>query len=122
MRDIHFWQGLDRLVREHSIKIDRPKGSIHPRWAEKVYPLDYGYLAGITGGDGEALDAWLGAGESRIVTGIICSVDLFKQDVEIKLLIGCSEEEMTLARAFMDDGDLHPILIRRRDDSQSEGK
>lgn len=121
-RDPYFWQGLDRLVREHSITIDRPKESRHPRWTDKVYPLDYGYLTGIAGGDGEALDVFVGEGGAASVTGIICSVDLLKEDVEVKLLMGCSEAEMMLARGFMDEGDLHPILIRRGDTSQSPGK
>ncbi len=39
-----FWQYLDRLVAEKPLVIDRFRGSSHPRYADRVYPLDYGYL------------------------------------------------------------------------------
>lgn len=41
------------------IKIDRPIGSIHPRYADIVYPVNYGYLPGVIGGDGEEQDVYL---------------------------------------------------------------
>lgn len=40
------------------IKIDRPLGSSHPEWGF-IYPLNYGYLPGVTAPDGEELDAYL---------------------------------------------------------------
>ena len=33
-------------------KIDRPMGSCHPRHKNIFYPVNYGYVTGITGGDG----------------------------------------------------------------------
>lgn len=40
------------------IKIDRPMGSKHPKHGF-IYPVNYGYVPGIMGGDGEELDAYL---------------------------------------------------------------
>ena len=33
-------------------KIDRPMGSCHPRHKDMFYPINYGYVTGIKGGDG----------------------------------------------------------------------
>lgn len=44
---------LGKMVR---IKIDRPLGSRHPRFADLVYPVNYGYIPGVWSEDGEALD------------------------------------------------------------------
>ena len=33
-------------------KIDRPMGSYHPRHKDMFYPINYGYVTGIKGGDG----------------------------------------------------------------------
>ncbi len=44
MKDDGFWKALERLVSESEIVIDRPKGSTHPRYADIVYSVDYGYL------------------------------------------------------------------------------
>ena len=41
-----------------TIQIDRPLGSSHPQHGF-IYPVNYGFLPGTTGGDGEELDAYL---------------------------------------------------------------
>ena len=42
-----------------TVTIDRPLGSRHPRHPDLLYPINYGYIAGIMGGDGEEQDAYL---------------------------------------------------------------
>ena len=42
-----------------NIKIDRPIGSIHPKYPEFVYPVNYGYIPNVFSGDGEELDVYL---------------------------------------------------------------
>lgn len=42
-----------------TIKIDRPIGSLHPKHPELVYPINYGYIPNVFGGDGEELDVYL---------------------------------------------------------------
>jgi inorganic pyrophosphatase len=41
-----------------TITIDRPLGTTHPVHGF-LYPVNYGYLPGILGGDGEELDAYV---------------------------------------------------------------
>ncbi len=41
------------------IVIDRPLGSAHPAHPDMIYPVNYGYIPGTRGGDGEALDVYL---------------------------------------------------------------
>ena len=41
------------------ITIDRPIGSAHPQYPDTVYPVNYGYLPDVSGGDGEAQDVYL---------------------------------------------------------------
>lgn len=47
------------IGRTVEIKIDRPKGSVHPQHSNFVYPINYGYISGVLGGDGENLDVYL---------------------------------------------------------------
>ncbi len=42
-----------------TVVIDRPKGSTHPHHPRLVYPIHYGYVPDLTGGDGEPQDAYL---------------------------------------------------------------
>lgn len=105
-----FWIALDRLVSESKIIIDRPKGSRHPKYPNCVYPLDYGYLENTSSMDGGGIDVWKGTDGER-VDAVICTVDSLKRDSEIKILIGCGEEEKQLA--IPDNEFMKGILIRR---------
>jgi len=42
-----------------NIVIDRPVGSTHPNCKNTVYPVNYGYIPGTVGGDGEPIDVYL---------------------------------------------------------------
>ena len=39
--------------------IDRPLGSRHPKYANIIYPINYGYIEGIIAPDGEEQDAYV---------------------------------------------------------------
>jgi len=109
-----FWQRLDDLIAHHRITLDRPKGSAHPRYPAFIYPLDYGYLEGTSGGDGDAIDLWIGSEGNERVTGLICTVDAEERDLEIKLLIGCSAQEMQQIAEIHNQGLQSGVLIPRK--------
>ena len=108
-----FWDALDELASRSEIVIDRPKGSAHPRFPDFIYRVDYGYLKNTTSADGSGIDVWLGSGEKRI-DAIMCIVDLMKNDSEIKILIGCTEEEKEIIYETHNESPyMKGILIRR---------
>ena len=73
----------------------------------------YGYLKGTSSMDGSGIDVYVGTGENR-VNAIICIVDLLKRDSEIKILIGCSEEEKSVLYKMHNETQfMKGILIRR---------
>ena len=109
-----FWQAIDSLASSGRIVIDRPKGSSHPKYPDCIYPVDYGYLENTTSMDGGGIDVWRGSLPNDTVTAIICTVDLMKKDSEIKLLIGCTEEEIKTVYEFHNNTELMKgILIKR---------
>ena len=113
MKDVAFWQALDKLVADSKIIIDRPKGSAHPKYPDFIYPLDYGYLENTTSMDGGGIDVWKGSLGNNI-DAVMCIVDLMKKDSEIKILIGCSEEEKQAIYAVHNETEfMKGILIRR---------
>ncbi len=109
-----FWIFLDSLLQSGEIVIDRPKGSAHPRYPSLIYPLDYGYLNGTTGGDGNELDLWRGSCPEVKLDAVVCTVDLFKKDVEVKLLLSCTEEEKQMICDFHNDGKSMAATLLRR--------
>lgn len=91
-----FWKTLDKLVSQSRIVIERPKGTAHPRFPDFIYQVDYGYLENTSSMDGAGIDVWVGTKEGKRIEAIMCIVDLMKKDSEIKILIGCTEEEKAI--------------------------
>ncbi len=111
--DDAFWNTLDELVSNSEIVIDRPKGSAHPRFPDFIYKVDYGYLKNTASMDGAGIDVWVGSGDRKI-DAVMCIVDLLKRDSEIKILIGCTEEEKTeVYRTHNETQYMKGIMIRR---------
>ena len=112
--DKKFWEKLERIYKESQIIIDRPKGTAHPRFPQFIYPLDYGYLKNTVSGDGNEIDLWLGSKPEKELEYIICTVDVLKRDVEIKLLCGCTEEEKNIILEFHNNSEyMSGICIER---------
>lgn len=110
---IEFWDYLDRLVASSHLVIDRPKGSRHPRYPSLIYPLDYGYLEGTTTVDGGGIDLWLGSLASRALDSVVMTVDLYKRDAEINLLLGCTDQEKLTILDLLNKGSMRASLVPR---------
>ncbi len=109
-----FWSAIDALVTSSNIIIDRPCHSTHPRFPNIIYPVDYGYLDNTKSMDGCGIDIWRGTLEDCTVRAIICTVDLKKRDSEIKLLIGCTEDEICSVYNFHNNTEyMKGLLIYR---------
>ena len=111
--NVEFWNALDELVNNSEIIIDRPKGTSHPKYPDFIYRVDYGYLKDTTSMDGAGIDVWVGSDEKK-VDSIMCIVDLMKKDSEIKILIGCTEEEKEIVYETHNETPfMKGVLIRR---------
>ena len=112
-----FWRMLDTLIDACEIIIDRPKGSEHPDYPGCIYPVDYGYLEGTNSMDGEGIDLWRGSAADQTLTAIFITIDPFKRDSEIKLLIGCTDEEIARIDQFFNGYDsMKGLLIYREEE------
>ncbi|MBP3667922.1 MAG: inorganic diphosphatase [Clostridia bacterium] len=73
-----------------TIEIDRPMGYVH-RKGEKtlIYPINYGYVPNVLGGDGEELDVFLLGVDHPVeaFTGVIIGIVYRADDVEDKLIM-----------------------------------
>ena len=110
----NYWRYLEELYSQSKVVIDRPKGSVHPRYPQIVYELDYGYLDGTKSSDNEGIDVWLGTNAEQKLDAIVCTVDLVKRDSEIKLLIGCTPVEKLYIKSFYNEWpQMGGLLIER---------
>ena len=103
----------DKFNLNSFIIIDRPKGTSHPEYPDFIYRVDYGYLKDTTSMDGAGIAGWVGSDEKK-VDATMCIVDLMKKDSEIKILIGCTEEEKEIVYETHNETQfMKGVLIRR---------
>lgn len=71
-----------------TISIDRPMGSFHPKHRDLIYPINYGYIPTVIGGDGEELDVYLLGVDTPVkeYTARIIGIIHRRNDVEDKLV------------------------------------
>ena len=108
-----FWDYLQQLIDATKIVIDRPKGSTHPRFAGRKYPVDYGYLASTTSTDMGGIDVWKGSLPGQEVVGVLLTVDLYKKDAEIKILSSCSGREIKAILDFLNTDQMKAIFVKK---------
>jgi len=112
--DSRFWVNLDRLVAESGVIVDNPRGTHDGDSSKFFYPVDYGYLEGTASMDGEGIDVFVGSDPEQRVDAIVCTVDLMKRESEIKVLIGCTEEEKQAINCLYETfPPMSGLLVRR---------
>ncbi len=81
-----------------TVTVDRPLGSYHPEHADMRYPVNYGYIKGITAPDGEEQDAYILGIDKPVenFTGRIIAVVKRNDDVEEKWV--CAPDGMTFTK------------------------
>ena len=73
--------------------VDRPKGSRHLNFENLIYEVNYGYIQGIYGGDGEEQDAYILGVDKPVseFSGKVIAIIHREDDVEEKWVV-CSED------------------------------
>lgn len=87
-----------------TISIHRPVGSVHPNHDDIIYPINYGYIPKVFGGDGEELDVYLLGVDIPVseFTGKIIGIVHRHNDVEDKLVM--APDEMSFTAEEIADG------------------
>ena len=109
-----------------TIGIDRPIGYVH-RKGEKtlVYPINYGYIPEVLGGDGEELDVYLLGVDTPVssYTGQIIGIAYRADDVEDKLVMASEGTTFTaeeIARAIYFQEKYYQTTVRSIDGSTAD--
>ena len=101
-----------------TIGIDRPIGYVHHKGEKTlVYPINYGYIPGVLGGDGEELDVFLVGVDTPVetYTGRVIGIAYRADDVEDKLIMapeGMSFTAEEMARAVYFQEKYYKTTIR----------
>lgn len=102
------------------IKIDRPIGSVHPRFDKIIYTSNYGYLEGVKAPDGDDIDAYLLKVDKPVkeFEGIVVAVVHRLNDDDDKLVVipkgeNISDEDIEKAIEFQEKWSKSKHLIIR---------
>ena len=92
-----------------TVTVERPMGSYHPEHPALYYPINYGYIEGLMGGDGEALDAYILGVDTPLThfRGRVIAIIHRLDDKEDKLVIAprgrrFTREEIVAATHFQE--------------------
>ncbi len=79
------------LGKDVTVEIDRPKGSLHPRFGF-TYEVNYGFIPDTQAGDGHEIDAYVLGIENALseYNGTCIAVVIRHNDDENKLVVGPS--------------------------------
>lgn len=110
-----FWKYINKLVEDNEIIIDRPKGTSHPKYNDMIYEFDYGYINNTKTTDNGKIDVFKGSLHNRNVNTIICTIDLLKKDIEMKILIGCTEIQKRKIYDFLNNTEYMRAIIIEKD-------
>lgn len=114
-----FWQKLDTLFLSSGFSIARKKGDIHPNFANLIYPVDYGHVDDTKSISGEGVSLYAGSLNRNKITAVIVAADILAKELDVKLLVGCTDEEVEEVLRFLNQTDYQKTVLIRRGDSSS---
>ena len=76
------------LGKRVSVEIDRPLGSLHPKYPDLIYEVNYGFIPDTLSYDGEQLDAYVLFLDRPVESFCgICIAVIQRKDDEAKLIV-----------------------------------
>ena len=106
----------DFLGKDVRVRVDRPKGSKHPKWGWE-YEVNYGFVEGVMAPDGEELDAYILKVERPVAEfrGRVVAIIHRLEDDDDKLVVipggeKITEKEIEEAVVFQEKWFKHEVL------------
>ncbi len=113
----YFWQKVDTLFLSSEINLNRKKGDVHPVFKNLIYPTDYGHVTDTKSVTSEGVSVYAGSGDRNKITALVVAADILAKELDVKMLIGCTDQEVEDVLRFLNQTDLQKtVLIRRGND------
>ena len=118
----YFWQKVDTLFLSSNLKIAKHKGEVHQKFKNLIYPVEYGHLEDTISTSPSGISVYLGTQSKSKITGVVVAADILIKTIDIKLLVGCNDNETYEVLHFLNQTDFQKtVLIRRGNEIPSWG-
>lgn len=115
--NIFFWQKLDTLILSGSRERLAEAGEPSPDYPRLVYPTEYAKIGEVSENGGTPLYCFIGSQKEKRASALIVQADILERELLVKVLIGCTEDEIERIIKFINAAEFQKaILIRRGSD------
>lgn len=109
-----FWQKVDTLFLSGNLKLEKKKGDIHPTFGNLIYPTDYGHLVDTKSAGESGVSVYAGSSDRMRISALVIAADILTKELDVKILIGCTEEEIEDILRFLNQTDYQKTVLIRR--------
>lgn len=118
----YFWQKVDTLYLSSNLHIIHKKGEVHSYFKNMIYPVNYGKLEDTAETGNTGISVYLGSGSHNVVTSLMVAADILEKSLDVKILVGCTDDETEQVLRFLNQTDYQKtVLIRRGSEIPSWG-
>lgn len=117
-----FWQKVETLLLSSQLTIARKKGEVHPKFKNLIYPVDYAHLEDTESINPGGISVYIGSNGVTQVTALVVAADILEKSIDVKILVGCNDEEEKDVLRFLNQTDYQKtVLIRKGSDMPAWG-
>ncbi len=109
-----FWQKVDSLYLSGSRKLIKKKGEQHDTYKNLVYPLDYARIEDMKSVSGHGVAIYLGSENRNKVSGLIVAADILEKELDVKVLAGCTDEEIEDVLRYLNQTEFQKTVLIKR--------
>ena len=108
-----FWQKIDTLFLSGNLQMTKKKGEVHPTFRNLIYPVDYGKLTDTKSAE-DGVAVYAGSGDRSEITALVVAADILMKELDVKILVGCTDEETDSVLRFLNQTDYQKTVLIRR--------
>lgn len=105
---------VETLLLSGKLNLTKKKGEVHPKFRNLIYPTDYGHLSDTKSSSEEGVSVYAGSGDRNQITALVVAADILTKELDVKMLIGCTEEETDLVLRFLNQTDYQKTVLIRK--------
>lgn len=110
----YFWQKVDTLYLSGTRKLIKKKGERHDEFQNLVFPLDYARIVDMKSVSGHGVAVYMGSENRNKVSALIIAADILAKELDVKVLAGCTDEEIDDVLRYLNQTDFQKTVLIRR--------